>query len=52
MQQENFVVVDEADAGLELAMQELETMDAPTWSTVASAIISLAGGFSISLAVT
>ncbi|WNI16178.1 daptide-type RiPP [Actinacidiphila sp. ITFR-21] len=38
--------------GLELAMQELETMDAPSWSVVASALISLAGGISISVAIT
>ncbi|BCJ68972.1 daptide-type RiPP [Polymorphospora rubra] len=40
------------DAGLELAMQELETMDAPAWDVVASAVLSMAGGISISLAIT
>jgi hypothetical protein len=35
---ENMSFVDANEAGLELAMQELEPMDAPSWTTVLVAV--------------
>lgn len=37
---------------LELDAQELEDMEAPGWDVVASAVISLVGGISLSVAIT
>lgn len=37
---------------LELDAQELEDMEAPGWEVVASAVLSMAGGISIGVAIT
>lgn len=42
----------EVEGTLELAMQELETMEAPGWDVVVSAALSMAGGISLGVAIT